>query len=110
MLRNARGYTLIEIMTVVGIIGFLAVLGLPNFLQARNSARASMCVNNMRIISAAKDQDALENNLAAGAPSPNYLNYIKNGVLPVCPAGGTYTINVIGTNPTCSIGGTHDLS
>lgn len=100
---------MLEIMIVVGIIGFLAVLALPNFMAARNSARVSLCVNNLRIISAAKDQDALENNIAAGTPSPNHLDYIKGNVLPSCPDGGVYTVNNVNTDPTCSVGGNHSL-
>lgn len=107
--KNRKGFTLVEIMIVVAIIGLLAAIAIPNFVQARNTSRANACVNNLRIIDASKEQDALENNLATGAASANVLNYIKGGALPTCPGGGAYTVDVIGTDPSCSLGGTHSL-
>ncbi|MCG3176352.1 MAG: Type II secretion system protein G [Candidatus Omnitrophica bacterium] len=107
--RNSKGFTLVEIMIVVAIIGLLAAIAVPNFVQARNTSRANACVNNLRIIDAAKEQDALENNIATGAASPNHLNYIKGGALPTCPGGGNYTVGNVGADPTCSLGGTHAL-
>lgn len=106
---NSRGFTLVEIMIVVAIIGLLAAIAVPNFVQARNTSRTNACINNLRIIDSAKEQDALENNRATGAEAAGYLTYIKGGALPTCPGGGTYTVGVVGTDPTCSVGGTHSL-
>lgn len=100
--KNAKGFTLVEIMIVVAIIGLLAAIAVPNFVTARNNARTSTCINNMRLIDAAKEQDALENNLNTGAVSGAHLTYLKGGALPICGAGaGAYTVNVIGTDPAC---------
>jgi septal ring factor EnvC (AmiA/AmiB activator) len=75
--------------------------------QADEEAARNACINNLRQIDAAKNEWALENNKAVGAvPTEQELvQYLKNYVLPTCPSGGTYTINAVGTPPTCSIPG-----
>ncbi len=101
--KNTAGFTLVEIMIVVAIIGLLAAIAVPNFAQARTNARRGTCINNMRLIDAAKEQYALENNKdstvtpASGDCTP----YLKGNAMPTCPAAGTYTIAAIGSDPTC---------
>lgn len=97
---NKKGFTLVEIMIVVAIIGLLAAIGIPSFSKARATSQTKACINNLRIISSAKDQCAIENdNTVAEA---DVLTYIKGGALPDCPAGGTYTMNGLDTDPSCS--------
>ena len=108
---NAKGFTLVEIMIVVAIVGLLASIAVPNFARARTTSRTNACKNNLRIISAAKDQSAMDNNKAEGAAMAiaDISAYLRGAALPVEPQGGLYTINAVGVNPTCSIGGTHVL-
>ena len=109
--RNTRGFTLVEIMIVVAIIGLLAAIAVPNFVQARNTARTNTCKNNLRIIDAAKEQFAMDNNKSNGyaVTSTEIAPYLKGSAMPTEPSSGTYTVSNIGTNPTCSVGGTHTL-
>ena len=113
--HGESGFTLVEIMIVVAIIGMLAAIAVPNFVQARNTARTNTCLNNLRIISHAKDQAALELGISETAtPTTAQLSpYLRSAQLvnglPKEPTGGTYTVAEVSANPTCSAGGTHTL-
>ena len=86
---RSAGFTLVEIMIVVAIIGLLAAIAIPNFVKARNTSQANACINNMRQIDSALQQWALETGKKdSDAPdSAQAAAYIKGSVLPVCPAG-----------------------
>jgi prepilin-type N-terminal cleavage/methylation domain-containing protein len=56
------GFTLVEIMIVVAIIALLAAIAVPGFLRARKRSQASKVLNDLRMISGAVDQYAIENN------------------------------------------------
>src|SRR6266487_2938718 len=89
--RVRRGFTLVEIMIVVLIIGILLAIAVPNFIKARESSRAKSCVANLKQIESAKEQWAMDTKAATNAtPGTTDLfpTYVRN--TPVCPSGGTY--------------------
>src|SRR3712207_162392 len=65
--RKNRGFTLVEIMIVVLIIGILMAIAVPNFIRARESSRRNSCIANLKQIDSAKEQWAMDNRAAAGA-------------------------------------------
>src|SRR5207248_9500862 len=78
-LRDRAGFTLVEIMIVVGIITLLAALALPGMLRARKRAQASRVKDDLRLIEAAVDQYAIETQRQPGwvVFIPDWPAYLK---------------------------------
>ena len=111
--RSAAGFTLVEIMIVVAIIGLLASIAIASYTNARGTTQANACINNMHQIDGAVTEWALENGKKTGDPAPSltadltpYIKLDANGNIPTCPVGGTYDMGQVGTVPqvTCSVG------
>lgn len=116
-MKMKKGFTLVEIMIVVAIIGIIIAIAVPAFLRARENSRGRACQENLSKIDGSKEQYALEfklsndeevtkDNLIAppGTAAADKAGYLKSW--PECPAAGAgaYTIGNIGTDPQCVIG------
>jgi len=111
-LTDKRGFTLVEVLIAVVILGFLIAIAMPNFNKAKLNVYRDTCINNLRMINLAKEQWALENDKDVGdEPTAADLDgYIKDGtdslVCPLDSSGSfdtSYSINAVGTNPLCKI-------
>lgn len=104
------GYISIALIPVIGLLSAIAV---PNFVRARKTAQMNACVNNLRLIDAAKQQLQLEKPNAA-MTKENLLPFMRES-WPTCPTTATdsYTIGDTSTLPTCantSVAFPHELS
>ncbi len=96
----------ISIALSVLVIPVLLAIAIPNFVKARETARTNACINNLREIENAKQQWSSDHKKAGGdVPTAQDLSpYLPRGFGALsCPAGGTYSINAVDQNPTCSI-------
>ena len=117
--HGRRGFTLVEIMIVVTVIGLLAAIAIPNVLHARTTAQTKTCIGNLRMVDTAKQQWALESGaMATSVPlASNIQPYLGrgNGVLPLCPLDSqqtfatSYNLNNCQTSPTCVVDPTDHL-
>ena len=103
---HKRGFTLVEIMIVVAIIGLLASIAIPHFGQARKNAQMNVCISNLRQIEGAMQRWSLEMHKDEGqaVTYSDIRGYLQHSV--VCPSGGTtfedsYTINTVDATPVC---------
>lgn len=101
--KAKQGFTLVEIMIVVMIIGLLAAIALPSFEEARAASQQNACINNLRQIEGSKSQVAIRDGRSTGfAVTSADVNGLLDGSLD-CPGGGTYTYGAIGTVATCTL-------
>jgi len=108
--RRTNGFTLIELMFVIMLIGVLLAIAIPAFTQARDKAQTNTCMKNLSQIQTAKEQHAIVAKKSEGDGVdfddlvPRYMRHT-----PECPADGDYAPQPVGEIPTCTIEG-HELS
>lgn len=106
--RRTKGFTLVEIMIVVAILGIVLAIAASTWVRQRQLSQARVCQENLTKIEGAKEQWALEYS-KDGTAAPVWTDLVSadgSGFLkktPVCPADGTYTIGTISETPSCSV-------
>jgi prepilin-type N-terminal cleavage/methylation domain-containing protein len=106
--QSRKGFTLVEIMIVILILGIIVSIAIPGFIQARQTGRKSSCLASLKQIETAKEQWAMDNKKSNGdsvafTDLVSLTLYLKS--TPACPASGTYSCNAVGIVPSCSFAG-----
>jgi competence protein ComGC len=112
--KSGAGFTFVEIVIVVGVIGALMALVIPNFVRARTDSHQNACINNLRLIDSGKRLWGLEH----GADSTTtplladikpYISRSSTAAAPTCPSttslafSNSYVIGDMKTPPVCLI-------
>ena len=101
MLMKRKGFTLVEIMIVVAIIGLLAAIAIPNFIKAREKAEQNACIANLKQIQGGVQVWAIDNAKSSTdtpATSDVVSDYIK--AWPKCK-GTAYVAPAVNADPVC---------
>lgn len=110
MRSNNSGFTLVEIMIVVMITGLLATLSVPHYLKSRENTHRAVCQSNLRHIGSEAEIYRFENPDNESISLGDIAGQFKNGVIPSCPAGGNYRIDVdLDPFVFCDHGDGHEL-
>ncbi len=102
-------FGVIEYVILAVVVALAVGLVVANWPRSHSTTAKGICIVRLKQIDGAKQQWALEmKQLPTAIPTPSDLKrYLKSQIMPACPDGGTYTINAVSSDPTCSKGGQH---
>jgi len=108
LIAKKPGFTLVELMIVIAIIGMLLALAMPAYIKNREIINRKLCIENLAQIESAKQQWGMEH--AKGSLDEPAMSDLVGPALylrqmPICPGGGTYYLNSIRVTATCTITG-----
>ncbi|MDF3130367.1 prepilin-type N-terminal cleavage/methylation domain-containing protein [Kiritimatiellaeota bacterium B1221] len=110
MKSSNAGFTLLEIMIVIMILGMLATLSFPSYKKSRDNARRTVCINNLRILQHAADRYLFERPGLTEIDPDDLDDYYSHNNRPECPDHGIYSIEINGdANAICDYGFGHEL-
>lgn len=111
-LMSKKGFTLVELMIVIVIMGILVAVAIPVYGAVTKNAEKKTCISNMRDIKSTAATYQMQGN--NGDPvkfatetdisaESNFTKLFEGGNLPKCPTGATYTVKALDTNDGCKI-------
>lgn len=93
MMKNERGFTIMELLVVIVIIGVLAAIGVPAYNNMTTRARTTACQANQRMINTALGMYHIDKEGAVPTATSDLTDYLDNADDIKCPSGGTYSIS-----------------